>query len=206
MSSMLVHVAVADSRAPYAKGLTMMLRARGVGAVAPSSLEAWAAEGQVKIAFVNLSSELDWRRLEALHLLDESLLIVAVMDVMDRTACVRALNSGAVSILPRDIPVVEAVEIVDSLTHGRSSVPVAVMQALIGRLSPFEDLGGEEALSSTELGWLRRLAEGSTVRDLADSVGYSEREMFRILRSLYGRMKVGSRIEALFLARERGWI
>jgi DNA-binding NarL/FixJ family response regulator len=204
---MLVHVAVADPLAPYAEGLTTMLRAGGASAEAPTDLEAWAGQNQVKIIFLTLVSEPDWQRLEALHLLDDHLLIVAVMDVMEQTACVRALTSGAVSILPRDMAAQAVLQTVDSLARGESVVPLSVMRALAGQLPPVGDEPErEEALSSKELDWLRQLAQGVTVRQLANSAGYSERMMFRILRSLYERMKVATRTEALFLARERGWI
>jgi DNA-binding NarL/FixJ family response regulator len=204
---MLVHVAVADPLAPYAEGLTTMLRARGASAEAPTDLEAWAGQNQVKIIFLTLASEPDWQRLKALRLLDDRLLIVAVMDVMAQTACVRALTSGAVSILPRDTSAQAALQTVDSLARGESVVPLSMVRALAGQLPPAGDEPeSEEALSSKELDWLRQLAQGVTVRQLANSAGYSERMMFRILRSLYQRMNVATRTEALFLARERGWI
>jgi DNA-binding NarL/FixJ family response regulator len=204
---MLVHVAVADPLAPYANGLTTILKARGVSAEAPPDVEAWAGQNQAKIIFLTLASERDWLRLEALRLLDDRLLIVAVMDVMDQTACVRALTAGAVSVLPRDAAEQAVLQIVDSLARGESVVPLPVMRALAGRPPQIiEEPEGERALSSKELDWLRQLAQGVTVRQLANNAGYSERMMFRILRSLYKRMKVGTRTEALFMARERGWI
>jgi DNA-binding NarL/FixJ family response regulator len=157
--------------------------------------------------FLTLASEPDWQRLEALRSLDDRLLIVAVMDVMDQTACVRALMSGAVSILSRDTAAEAVAQTVDSLARGESVIPLSVMRALAGQLpSAGNEPDSGDALSSKELDWLRQLAQGATVRQLANSAGYSERMMFRILRSLYSRMNVGTRTEALFLARERGWI
>ena len=204
---MLVHVAVADPLAPYADSLTSMLRAGGVGAEAPSDLEAWAGQNQMKIIFLTLASEPDWQRLDALRLLDDRLLIVAVMDVMDLTACVRALTAGAVSILPRAAAAEVVLQTVDFLARSESVVPLPVLRALAGQLPRAGDEPGSEmALSSKELDWLRQLAQGATVRQLANSAGYSERMMFRILRSLYQRLNVATRTEALFLARERGWI
>src|SRR4051794_24105477 len=102
---MLVHVAVADPLAPYAEGVTSMLRARGVSADAPKDLEAWLDDNQRKIVFLTLASERDWQQLTRLHAVDDRLLIVAVVDVIDEPACVRALTAGAVSILPRGAPV-----------------------------------------------------------------------------------------------------
>lgn len=44
---------------------------------------------------------------------------------------------------------------------------------------------------------LQALAHGSTVHELAQEVGYSERELFRILADLYRRMGVSNRSEAI---------
>jgi DNA-binding NarL/FixJ family response regulator len=54
--------------------------------------------------------------------------------------------------------------------------------------------------------WLGQLASGVTVAQLADQVGYSERAMFRLLKDLYRDIGVHSRVEALMLARDKGWI
>jgi DNA-binding CsgD family transcriptional regulator len=48
------------------------------------------------------------------------------------------------------------------------------------------------------------MANGQTVGELARAVGYSEREMFRLLRSLYERMGVRNRTEALLKAAQSG--
>jgi len=205
---MLVHIAVASAPAPYADGLTSILRASGATAEVPTDLEAWAVDEQGKVIFLTLASERDWQRLEALRMLDDRLLIVAVMEVADQTACVRALTAGAVSILPRDAPPQAVLQVVASLVRDQSVVPLPVMRALGG---PLPETGGDERdgapnLSAQELDWLRQLAEGVTVRHLANSAGYSERMMFRILRSLYRRMNVSNRTQAMFMARQRGWI
>jgi DNA-binding NarL/FixJ family response regulator len=204
---MLVHVAVADPLAPYTDGVTSMLRAHGVCAEAPMDLEAWAGDDQGKIIFLTLASESDWNRLSALQNVDSHLLVVAVVDVMNQTACVRALAAGAVSVMPRDAPVETVLQIVGSLARGDSLVPIPVLRALAEQPRPGSAAGeSERPLSPTELDWLRQLAEGETVRQLASRVGYSERMMYRMLRRLYRRMNVATRTEALFLAREHGWI
>jgi DNA-binding CsgD family transcriptional regulator len=56
------------------------------------------------------------------------------------------------------------------------------------------------------IAWLRHLSEGRTVADLADSVGYSERMMYRLLANLYRRLGARSRTKALMLAQREGWL
>jgi DNA-binding CsgD family transcriptional regulator len=60
--------------------------------------------------------------------------------------------------------------------------------------------------SNRELDWLGQLAEGTTVAQLAERSGYSERAMFRLLRNLYNQLNVRNRTEALQLAQDRGWL
>jgi len=54
------------------------------------------------------------------------------------------------------------------------------------------------------LTWLSILANGGSVHDLAERVGYSERALYRLLHALYGRLGVSSRTEAILQASRRG--
>jgi DNA-binding NarL/FixJ family response regulator len=55
--------------------------------------------------------------------------------------------------------------------------------------------------------WLAAAARGwYTVAQVAATSGYSERMMFRLLRNLYARLGVESRMEAMLLTREHGWV
>ena len=80
---------------------------------------------------------------------------------------------------------------------GFSVLPIAVVQALA---APHPPVGTGPPPPAHELDWLRELAGGATVAQLAGRSGYSERAMFRLLRDLYRRLEVSSRTEALMLA------
>nr|WP_181726579.1 hypothetical protein [Micromonospora provocatoris] len=41
---------------------------------------------------------------------------------------------------------------------------------------------------------------------LAAEIGYSERAMYRLLQTLYQQLGVRTRLEAIIVAREEGWI
>ncbi|HEX8630188.1 MAG TPA: hypothetical protein VF755_18680, partial [Catenuloplanes sp.] len=51
-----------------------------------------------------------------------------------------------------------------------------------------------------EVSWLRALVDGVTVASLARAVGYSQREMYRVLASLYARLGADNRTGALLHA------
>jgi DNA-binding NarL/FixJ family response regulator len=60
--------------------------------------------------------------------------------------------------------------------------------------------GDRPVITEQEACWLRALVDGSTVASLARTVGYSEREMYRVLGNLYGRLGAANRTEALLRA------
>ncbi|HEY0687733.1 MAG TPA: hypothetical protein VGD71_01725, partial [Kribbella sp.] len=61
-------------------------------------------------------------------------------------------------------------------------------------------------VSENQVRWLRELASGATVAHLANEEGYSEREMYRLLKKLYDRFGVATRTEALIRANAYGWL
>ena len=54
--------------------------------------------------------------------------------------------------------------------------------------------------------WLVALAEGVTVGELADRIGWSERETFRMLGNLYRHLGVRNRTEAIIWATRHGLV
>jgi DNA-binding CsgD family transcriptional regulator len=48
------------------------------------------------------------------------------------------------------------------------------------------------------------MAKGATIQQVAATVGYSERALYRLLHGLYGRMRVSNRTEAILQASRWG--
>ena len=61
-------------------------------------------------------------------------------------------------------------------------------------------------LTPRELEWLKALSQGKTVTQLAENVGYSERAMYRLLRTMYRSVHVANRTEAVLKASRAGWL
>lgn len=61
-------------------------------------------------------------------------------------------------------------------------------------------------LSAEQVAWLRQLASGATVAQLAERAGYSERAMYRLLQALYRELGVRSRNQAIMQAQQKGWL
>jgi DNA-binding NarL/FixJ family response regulator len=96
--------------------------------------------------------------------------------------------------------------------RGVSVLPTAVLRTLTEPVRPTPDSEDEprarrqQSLAPHEIAWLRDLANGATVAQLAKQAGYSERAMFRLLRQVYARLQVRNRTQALLHARQQGWL
>jgi DNA-binding NarL/FixJ family response regulator len=107
------------------------------------------------------------------------------------------LESGA-SALPSDSSADDVVLAVEAATRALACLPATVLRAA-GR-----DDGDPPAVSRREVSWLRALGAGETVGEVARTAGYSQREMYRLLRDLYRRLGADNRTGALLRADRLG--
>jgi DNA-binding NarL/FixJ family response regulator len=114
------------------------------------------------------------------------------------------VNAGAVTAVPRCASPSLLQLAFEAVLDGTSLLPVDVLRALTAT-APNGQVHSRSP-STEEINWLRRLAHGSSVIDLAQQAGYSERMMFRLLRALYVKLQVSNRTEALIRARDEGWL
>ena len=92
--------------------------------------------------------------------------------------------------LARDAPPRVMREVFDAAVRDSSLVPTSVLRALADNATPGEDVKESSWLTKSEREWIRQLAHGDSVASLAARAGYSERMMFRLLRSLYTKLGV----------------
>jgi DNA-binding CsgD family transcriptional regulator len=62
------------------------------------------------------------------------------------------------------------------------------------------------SISDGDADWLRALARGDTVAELASAAAFSEREMYRQLGALYERLGAANRAQAIVRAAQLGLI
>lgn len=127
------------------------------------------------------------------------LAVVVVLDELTTEACAQALQAGVTGVLSVSDAPGDVVSVVSCAGQGQTVLPRRVVQALC---RPATTPAPE--LSSVERAWLRRLAAGLTVAGLARANGYSEREMYRRLSSVYLRLGARTRTEALLIAERAG--
>jgi DNA-binding NarL/FixJ family response regulator len=111
-----------------------------------------------------------------------------------------ATDAGADGVVGRDATGDEIVATIESACRGCVRLTIDLVREVVARAAepaPVE-------LTPEDRSWLRELAAGATIVDLALQAGYSERAMYRLLRGLYDRMGVGDRTGALLAASRWG--
>jgi DNA-binding NarL/FixJ family response regulator len=198
-----VCIAVSDPLPMYRQGILATLGEAGFGVEKPEDLIDWVRQEPRRVVMLTLGTAADWALLARLQRESPDVVVVAVLTDASVQSHLRAIVAGALAAVPRDAAPEAIKRVFEDAVRGVSALPVEVVTALA---APHERSEHVQEPSQSELAWLRDLADGSTVAQLAERSGYSERAMFRLLRELYGRLEVRNRTEALMLAQRRGWL
>lgn len=131
-----------------------------------------------------------------------SIVVVAMVDSISADQLRLCLSAGARACVSPDWRREDLVLAIEAGLHGMAVIPSTVARSIAG--DSVHD--GEFDLTQFQIDWLRDLAAGVTVRDLARRSGFSEREMYRRLRATYRTMGCSTRTEALLKATRRGML
>ena len=143
----------------------------------------------------------DQRWAELVSEVEACYLVVAVLPAPLLDDYVRALALGASGVVPVDTSSLITATVVEAATHGEVLLPgqaAKAMALLAQRTKPPTDLDQAE----TEL--LRSIAGGTTIVELARQQFFSERTVRRHLQSLYLKLGVRNRAEAIAAASRIG--
>ena len=202
---MAVQIAVVDPLPLFRDGAVAALAAAGHAVQTPTNPVAWIRQAREAVVVLTVQAETDWTVLaEAAAIETTAASLVVLLEEMSPAAGVRAVRAGAHSVLTRQVSAEALRRTVSAVLDGQAVLPALVVSALVAGVGV--DNSSARVPSAERLSWLRGLAAGTTVAQLADQAGYSERAMFRLLRSLYRDMGVGGRVEALMRARDLGWL
>ncbi len=146
------------------------------------------------IDLVYCSSEEQWSRLEAQA---SGGTAVALLQNLELEGYGRALALGAHGVVHVDTPSVVIASIVEAALRSEIVLPRFVAQAFAaewyGHTPPTD-------LTEQERNLLRLIRDGSRVPEIAESFSYSERTIRRQLQSLYLKLGVKHRSEAMGVA------
>jgi DNA-binding NarL/FixJ family response regulator len=124
--------------------------------------------------------------------------IVAVLPTLRPALVERVIAAGAAGVIGCCANPEELAETVHAAIAGKTVLPYDVVRGLTA------DAERARGVSTEERAWLKALADGATVADLAGRFAYSERQLYRRLGALYGRLGAGGKTEALLRAERAG--
>jgi NarL family two-component system response regulator LiaR len=124
------------------------------------------------------------------------------------------LQAGASGYLLKTAPVSELVRAIHQVHEGLSYIDTSIVHKLVERFSKQKgdtaDLEEEtkisETLTAREFEVLQMLARGFNNRAIADALVISERTVQAHLTSIFSKMHVSSRLEAVMTAIRLGWL
>jgi DNA-binding NarL/FixJ family response regulator len=120
------------------------------------------------------------------------------------------LEAGAAGYLLKDVDSREVVDAVRAVYAGESVLHPVIARKVVGRFRPpAADAGKEKPtveLSEREMEVLKLAARGMSNNDIADKLFINVRTVQGHLSSIFNKLSVGSRTEAIFQAVKRGWI
>lgn len=125
--------------------------------------------------------------------------VVVVLETATPEACAGALHAGVTGVLTPGDALDDVLAVLQCAGRGQTVLRRELVQALCR-----PTIEAAPSLTAVEQAWLRSLAAGGTVAGLARSCGYSEREMYRRLSTVYLRIGARTRTEALLLAERFG--
>ena len=120
------------------------------------------------------------------------------------------LEAGAAGYLLKDADSKEVVGAVRAVHAGESVLHPAIAHKVISRLSRTPEKTNDPQkttdLSDREMQILRLAARGMSNRDIGDELFISMRTVQGHLSSIFNKLGVGSRTEAVFQAAKKGWV
>ena len=120
------------------------------------------------------------------------------------------LESGAAGYLLKDSSGEELIEAIRQVMTGEPVLHPKIMKKVLNRLrSPVEEQVTQtagEVLSDRETEVLRLAAQGMSNMEIADSLTLSVRTVQTHLRSIFNKLGVGSRSEAIVFGLKKGWL
>jgi DNA-binding NarL/FixJ family response regulator len=198
-----VRIAVWDPLPIFRRGIVTALAGVGLHSEEPDDLLQWSSEQQRRVAFLTIQSKQDLSLLAHLKSTWPDLILIALLAEESIEMHVKAVEAGATAAVARTSTPEGVLEVFNAAVRGVSMLPAEAVRALAAPTTNSEEANH---LTPREIEWLRALSQGTTVAQLAENVGYSERAMYRLLRDMYRRMHAGNRTEAVLKASRAGWL
>jgi len=119
------------------------------------------------------------------------------------------LEAGAAGYLLKNARGNELIEAVRKVHAGESVLQPSIARKVLSRVARTPTVPAEppeESLTERELAVLRQAARGASNREIADALVLSPRTVEAHMANIFGKLRVGSRTEAVTVGLRRGWL
>ena len=201
-----IRVLIADDHVTVLEGLAAM-----IGRQPDMVVVAEAADGQEAIDLWTIHRPevtlLDLRMpkldgvdvIEEIRKRDSSARIIVLTTYETDTEILRAIKAGTKAYLLKDARREELLDCIRRVNRGETCIPASLIEKVATGLS-------SEALTGRELNVLELLARGKSNKEIGVSLYISETTVKSHLRSIFRKLNVLSRTEAISVASRRGLI
>lgn len=117
------------------------------------------------------------------------------------------LEAGAAGYLLKDVSSRELISAIETVYRGEAVLHPAIARKVMQRLTKAEptEERASDLLSKRELAILKMAAKGMSNSDIAEELHLSARTIESHLGSIFNKLGVGSRTEAVIKAMKKGW-
>ncbi|MFA5684200.1 MAG: response regulator transcription factor [Lysobacteraceae bacterium] len=135
--------------------------------------------------------------------------ILVISVLCDEASVVAAIAAGASGYLVKDALPEDIGNTVRQVLDGQSPLSARIARYLLRRLQPASAAGAEQparptlSLTARETDILWGIAKGMSYNEIADSLGLSHKTLPNYIKSIYRKLEVNSRGEAVFEAVSR---
>jgi NarL family two-component system response regulator LiaR len=209
-----IRVLVADDHPPFSEGLVLLLKKEPdldpVG-IAEDGLEAIRLAKELKpdvivmdVAMPRMNGIEATRRVKA-HLPNTSVLVLSAYGY--HPYVLSALEAGAGGYLLKSVPWRQLVYAIRAVRQGEAVLDRAVAEKILRSLAkPLGSSRVSSSLSPREVELLELGARALGNKEIADKLSLSERTVQSYFSSVFDKLGVGSRLEAVLKALKEGWL
>jgi DNA-binding NarL/FixJ family response regulator len=192
-------IAVVSDSPVSAAGLRTTFQEAGYPVQVPGDAGAWMTHHPQGAVVLTHPPGDDWRRLSQLRAAQAAAPILVILNAPTVTNYHQALHHGATGVATWDDTPARLTDALAAAVQRRCTLPTAVVHALIPQRPPHL-----AHLTDADVQWLKHLAGGDPIEQIAAALGYCRRTAQYHLRRLYDRIGVDGRAQAVAHATELG--
>lgn len=185
------------------------LRAESLIATRSSDAIEIVKQGGIDLVLCDIKAEpIGGRELSTILAAEPTIRLILLADVEDERMLLASLQSGAMGFFTKDTPVEEFLEGVEAVLNGQYVVGRNLVHQTLAKLNGRQDddpRHGEARLSPSERAILALIGQAQSVRSIAEAQGITPKTVRNHLASIYRKLALRNRAEAVLWVARMGW-